>query len=235
MNGVFVTGTGTEVGKTVIASALAATLAARGERVAVFKPVVTGLDERGELPPDHELLRRSAGSGQQPDAVAPYRFGPPVSPHLAAVFAGTRLDPRRLLEQAGLAARGGRFLVTEGVGGLMVPLTANYLVRDFAADLALPMIVVGQPGLGTINHTLLTVEAARACGLELVGVVLTPWPARPSEMELSNRDTLARLTGLPVHAVPRLKISAAGVAPLGDVLAEDLLEPARHGARRLAA
>src|SRR5439155_996140 len=100
---VFVTGTGTEVGKTVVAAAIARTLAADGARVTVFKPAVSGLDEGGE--PDHALLRRAAASEQSDDQIAPYRYGPPVSPHLGAELAGERIEPPRLIA-AGLAAAG---------------------------------------------------------------------------------------------------------------------------------
>ncbi len=88
MRGVFVTGTGTEVGKTVVAAVIAHTLASEGETVAVFKPAVTGLEERGES--DHALLRRAAASSQSDEEIAPYRYGPPASPHLAAALAGER-------------------------------------------------------------------------------------------------------------------------------------------------
>ena len=84
-------------------------------------------------------------------------------------------------------------LVAEGVGGLLVPLTAEASVRDLAVQLRLPLVVAARPGLGTISHTLLTLEAARAAGLAVAAVVLTPWPAAPSAMEESNRATIARL------------------------------------------
>ena len=94
MSGVFVTGTGTEVGKTVVAATIARTAAAAGRRVAVFKPAVSGLEEGGE--PDHALLRRAAGSRQSDDEIAPYRYRPPVSPHLGAALAGESISPERL-------------------------------------------------------------------------------------------------------------------------------------------
>jgi dethiobiotin synthetase len=99
LNGVFVTGTGTEVGKTVVAAAIARTLAAEGKRVTVFKPAVTGLDDEGET--DHALLRRASGSSQSDEEIAPYRYGPPASPHLAAAAAGEEIDPERLRVAAG--------------------------------------------------------------------------------------------------------------------------------------
>jgi len=221
MRGVFVTGTGTEVGKTVVAAVLARTLASEGKRVAVFKPAVTGLDDHpnpeADGPetchidtfqarrPDHVVLREAAGSGQSDDEVAPYRYGPPMSPHLAAALVGEEIDPARLREGARAAADGADALVCEGVGGLLVPLAPGYLVRDFAVDLGLPLVIAASPGLGTINHTLLTIEAARA-GLEVGLVVLTPWPDSPTPIEESNRETIARLAAVRVETLPRLDL-----------------------------
>lgn len=214
LRGLFVTGTGTEVGKTIVASAIAAALAERGERVAVFKPAVTGLDEPGAELPDHELLRASACSAQAREDVAPYRFGPPVSPHLAAEQAGVRIEPGLLAARARRACAGADVLVVEGVGGLLVPLTPDYLVRDLARELGLPLIVVALPGLGTINHSLMTIESARSAGLEVRGVVLTPWPPEPAAIERSNRDTIAALSGVPVATLGRVEVSPS-VGPAG--------------------
>lgn len=204
MRGVFVTATDTGVGKTVVAAAIAAALHARGERVAAFKPVVTGTDKPADpdWPPDDVLL--AAAAGTTPDAVTPYRFGPPVSPHLAAQLAGTPLDPAALRAAFGERTAHADAVVVEGVGGLLVPLTPDYLVRDFARDLGLPLVVAARPGLGTINHTLLTLEAARAAGLTVAGVVLTPWPERPTTMEADNRATIARLGEIDIATLPPL-------------------------------
>jgi dethiobiotin synthetase len=204
--GIFVTGTGTEVGKTVIAAALARTLADEGLDVGVFKPAVTGLEDPGE--PDHALLRRAAGSDQSDEEVAPYRYGPPASPHLAAELASERIDPGRLVAAARAAGEGRDALVCEGVGGLLVPLAPGYLVRDLARELGLPVAVAASPGLGTINHTLLTVEAASAAGLEVAAVVMTPWPQTPDAIERSNRATVAEIAGVPIEALPRLDLAA---------------------------
>lgn len=200
----FVTGTGTAVGKTVVASVIARTLAVRGERVAVFKPAVTGLDELG--PRDHEVLRVAAGSRQSDEEIAPYRYGPPMSPHLAAELAGEEISPERLLNAARAAADRVDALVCEGVGGLLVPLAPTYSVRDLAVDLGLPLVVAAPPGLGTINHTLLTIEAARAAGLEVAAVVPTPWLDEPGEVERSNRETIAALGEVEVATLPRLDL-----------------------------
>jgi dethiobiotin synthetase len=209
--GVFVTGTGTEVGKTVVAAAIARTLVGEGRSVGVFKPAVTGLDEGGET--DHALLRRASGSSQSDAEIAPYRYGPPASPHLAAALAGERIDPEVLRQTARVAGEGADVLVCEGVGGFLVPLTDEYLVRDLAVDLGLPLVIAAAPGLGTINHTLLTVESARAAGLEVLAVVLTPWPARPTELEASNRETIAALGRVRVMTLPHLDLAAPDTWP----------------------
>jgi len=91
--------------------------------------------------------------------------------------------------------------VAEGVGGLLVPITPGYLVRDLAIDLGLALVVAARTGLGTINHTLLTVEAARAAGLRMAGIVMTPWPRAPEPIELSNRETVERLSGVAVSGL----------------------------------
>jgi dethiobiotin synthetase len=225
--GIFVTGTGTEVGKTVVAAAIAHTLAAEGRRVAVFKPCVTGLDEfttadgpicraipdKSAHRPDHEVLREAAGSTQSDGEIAPYRYGPPASPHLAAALGGEEIDPKRLREAAAAAANGAEEIVCEGVGGLLVPLGPGYLVRDLAADLGYPLLLVASPGLGTINHTLLTLESARAGGLEVASVVLTPWPDQPTEIERSNRETIAAVGEVTVQTLPRLDLAEPSTWP----------------------
>jgi dethiobiotin synthetase len=215
LRGVFVTGTDTGVGKTVVAAALAAALRADGVDVAAFKPAVTGLDEPdADRPADHELL--AAAAGQAPDEVAPHRFGPAVSPHLAAELAGSALDPTALVA----AARGLRadVVVAEGVGGLLVPLTLGYTIRDLAIDLGWPVVVAARPGLGTINHSLLTVEAARAGGLDVRAVVLTPWPAQPSAMHRSNVEAIERLAAIEVATLGQVGLDVAALARAGATL-----------------
>lgn len=203
--GVFVTGTGTEVGKSVVAAVIAAEAAAEGLSVAVFKPAVSGLDEGGEA--DHELLARASGSAQGEDEIAPYRYGPPVSPHLAAEMAGEEIDADLIERAAEDAAAGAEAVVVEGVGGLMVPLRPDYLVRNLAAQLGHPLVIVAHAGLGTINHTLLTIEAAWTAELEVRVVVLNRWPAEPGRLEESNRETIAELTGVEVATLGEVDLA----------------------------
>lgn len=231
MRGLFVTGTGTGVGKTIVSAALLAAMRAAGEPVRAHKPVVTGLAEpSGEWPADHELL--AAAAGMDPDEVAPLRFEPAVSPHLVAAMESSPIDARGVVERARAAgAPAGAdgepeppgsqspTLIVEGIGGLLVPLAENFSVCDLAVELALPVVLAATPGLGTINHTLLTLAAARSAALDVRAVVLTPWPAEPSELERSNRETIARLgrveaATLPVAEKPHL----AELARLGGTL-----------------
>jgi dethiobiotin synthetase len=149
-------------------------------------------------PADHELLARAAGMDAR--EVTPVTFAPAVSPHLAAELAGARIEPADLVAHARAL---GEPLVAEGVGGLLVPLTTGYSVRDLAVDLGLPLVIAARPGLGTISHTLLTIEAARAAGLEVRCVVMTPWPDEPDAMQRSNRATVEQLGAVSVHGLPQ--------------------------------
>ncbi len=214
--GLFVTGTDTGIGKTVLAAALIAAMRASGLAVTAYKPAVSGLDEPAERwPADHVLL--GSLCGMAPEEVAPLRYGPAVSPHLAAQLAGEPVHDSELLQAAraatASAAERDAILVVEGVGGLLVPLTGTLSVRSLAAELALPVLIAARPGLGTINHTLLSIEAARAAKLDLRAVVLTPWSGHPSAMELSNRQTIEALGEIEVAGLPHI------AAPSADLLA----------------
>jgi dethiobiotin synthetase len=217
VRGCFVTATDTGVGKTILAAALVASLRARGEEVSVRKPVVTGVDEHDPgAPIDHELL--ASLSGERPEAVSPARYGPAVSPHLAAELAGHAIDVGALLD----GLRGAGPVIVEGIGGLLVPLAEGWDVRRLARELGLGVVVAARPGLGTINHTLLTIEAARAADLDLRAVVLTPWPAEPGVLERSNLTTIERLGEIEVATLATVpEISAAAFASAGDSLPYD--------------
>jgi dethiobiotin synthetase len=204
LRGLFVTGTDTGVGKTVLAAAIVAALRSDGVAVRPIKPVMTGLDEPAcaEWPHDHELLARV--SGLRPSEVAPFTFGPAVSPHLAAELAGKPLPGERLQASVREAAGGAEAVVVEGVGGLLVPLSGSCDVRELARALGMPLVIAARPGLGTINQTLLTLEAARRAGLKVASVVLTPWPDNPGMIERSNRATISRLGNVEVATLARV-------------------------------
>jgi dethiobiotin synthetase len=225
LRGCFVTGTDTGVGKTVLAAAIVARLRALGAEVRAIKPLITGLDDPPDpdWPPDHELLARVAGC--EPRDVILAGYGPPVSPHLAIELAGATAPTLESLADGvrAIAREGGAGSITvvEGVGGLLVPLGPDADVRDLARALGLPLVIAARPGLGTISHTLLTLEAARSAGLTVTGVVLTPWPREPSVMERSNLATIAdrgevEVVTLPAvaRAEPGLLAAAGGELPL---------------------
>lgn len=190
--------------------------------MAAAKPVVTGLVEpEPGVPADHVLL--ASCTGQRPEEVCPRTFGPALSPHLAARLAGMPLDPGELAESIRSAAPAGGTLVVEGVGGLLVPFDdQGYDVRALAVSLGLPVVIAARPGLGTINHTLLTVEAAWSAGLDVRGVVLTPWPAKPSEVERSNATTIAALGEVTVSTLRRAEaLTLKALASAGGALPVD--------------
>jgi dethiobiotin synthetase len=219
LRGCFITGTDTGAGKTVLAGALTAALRKRGFDAVARKPVITGLDEPEHpcWPRDDELL--AAVSDCRPEAVSCVRFGPPVSPHLAAKLAGTRIDPAELLAAVRAAADAHDLVIVEGVGGLLVPLHESFDVLALAGALGLPVVVAARAGLGTINHTLLTLQAARAGGLAIAGVVLGPWPRYPGRLHESNRETIERLGGVAVSLLPELpRFDTALMAAAGETL-----------------
>ena len=160
MNGYFVTGTDTNVGKTVLSALLVAALDA-----AYWKPIQTGASEGT----DRESVRRWTEAEEDRLPAEQYRFDPPVSPHLASREAGVRIS----LEAFELppAPRGRRWIV-EGAGGVMVPLNERDLMRDLMRRLGLPVVVAARTSLGTINHTLLTLAALREARLPICGVAL---------------------------------------------------------------
>ena len=200
---VVVTGTDTEVGKTAVTAALAAAYAGQGRSVCVVKPVQTGVARDGA----GDLQEVSRLAGPLP-TVEPARLPDPLAPDLAARVAGIRLPS--LEEQAGViseaASRHDRVLV-EGAGGVTVRLGEGWSLLDLGGlvgrTLRVVVVVVARPGLGTLNHSLLTVQALRAAGLAVRGLVLGSWPADPGLTERLNREELPGLTGTPVlGAVP---------------------------------
>ncbi|HET9050869.1 MAG TPA: dethiobiotin synthase, partial [Candidatus Dormibacteraeota bacterium] len=235
------TGTDTGVGKTVLTAGIAAALRREGVRVDAVKPVATGV-EAGEAGEDAELLARA--TGQAPERCAMVRLALPRSPLAAAGAAGTVVDVDalvgRLLDRA--AGDGADLLLAEGVGGLLVPLTPAETVVTLVRRLGAPVLVAARAGLGTINHTALTVLAARQAGVEVLGVVLLDVdggcdPAFSAE----NARTIAaqcdvevlgvlRYLGAPADAGTRaLPLAGVDVEALAEAVGEDLdLAPLRR-------
>jgi dethiobiotin synthetase len=194
--GLFITGTDTAVGKTTVAAALAAGLRAAGIDVGVMKPVETG--RRHWRRSDGARLIRAAGVRDPAALVSPYRFAAPLSPLAAARMAGRRISLARLARAYRALARRHRVMLVEGSGGLLVPLDGAATMAELARRLGLPVVIVARAGLGTLNHTLLTVEAARRRGLRIAGVILTSPTARRDPSVAQNGALLRRSTGVPV-------------------------------------
>ncbi|MFA5517234.1 MAG: dethiobiotin synthase [Desulfuromonadales bacterium] len=190
--GLFVTGTDTGVGKTLVGAALARFLKLRGTDVGVMKPVETGVADPARLGPDGELLRWAADSDDPPEIVSPFRLRTPLAPAVATEVEGSPPLPfSSLVNTARELASRHQFLLVEGAGGLMVPLSGGLLVADLVRELGFPLLVVCRPDLGTLNHTLLTVFAARNMGLPMAGIVLNGMPAAPNAAEESAPHALA--------------------------------------------
>jgi dethiobiotin synthetase len=200
--GLFFTGTDTGVGKTLVTAAVARALRARGREVVVCKPVATGARPVGGgwLSDDTAALAEAAGLDDDWEAVTPFAFPDPVAPPLAARRRGTTLDLGDIVTAVRRRQRPQAALLVEGVGGLLCPLTETDTVADLARQLALPLIVVARRSLGTLNHTLLTLEAARVRGLALAGVVVSETAPPEGLADETNVDELHRL-GVPVLAV----------------------------------
>lgn len=215
--GIFITGTDTGVGKTTVSTALAILLRQRGVRVGVMKPVTSGCIERdGRLiSEDAELLAAGAGI-EVSDEVAPYLLREPVAPSAAAEKEGVRIEFSRILAAYHRLADSFDFIIVEGAGGLMVPLSGGLLVADLVKLLALPLLVVARPDLGTVNHTLLTCFAARHLDLEVRGVVVNGFPEQPGLAESSAPHMIDSLSGAPLLGrFPHIKADSPWEAAQG--------------------
>lgn len=194
MSVVVITGTGTGVGKTVATAALASVAQSAGIDVAVCKPVQTGSDEDDDLA---EVARLSGVA----ELVSVARYPEPLAPAAAAEAAGRPLPSApEILDAVRSVDRSGRLALVEGAGGLLVELAADEVtLRDLAGELGAAVLVVCQAGLGTLNHTALTLEALERKGLSCAGLVIGAWPDSPGAAEIYNRGALERLA--PVRAV----------------------------------
>lgn len=207
--GLLVTGTDTGVGKTVVAAAIARALHESGRRVGVLKPVVSGIELRadGWVSEDVDRLRSSIGEDVAAERVAPLRYIEPLAPSIAARREGCALRLETLLVATSNALDWWRddyraeIVVVEGVGGLLCPVAEEATVADLAVALEFPLVIVARRALGTLNHTLLTVEAALSRSLRVAGIVLnSPEPETGSMAEQTNADELSRFLpdGIPI-------------------------------------
>jgi dethiobiotin synthetase len=187
-----ITGTDTGVGKTVATAAIAWALAGAGRAVGVFKPAQTGVAD--DQPGDADFVLTALGSAQPPLSAYGCRFREPAAPLVAAQAEGKRVDVAGICAAYDSLRRTYDVVLVEGAGGLVVPVAEAYSMADLARELGLPLIVVARPGLGTLNHTLLTLEAARARGLSVLGVLLCGW-REPADLATLTNPALLRALG----------------------------------------
>jgi dethiobiotin synthetase len=216
-----VTGTDTGVGKTVVAGAIADWFKRRGAHVGVLKPAATGCVRRREglVSEDAEFLAHCADTRFPLDVVCPQRFVEPLAPAVAAERAGVTLDWEAVQRSIDAMSRGSGVLIVEGVGGVMVPMDARHTFLDVCRWLGAPVVVVARPALGTINHTLLTVDALRRAGVAVAGVVINGYPAEtPPAAEETNPRAIERWGKVKVLSiVPEEKVG--GLALPGGIVA----------------
>ncbi len=223
---IFITGTGTGVGKTVTGRAILAALRERGVRAAPFKPVETGClagPDGSLVPEDAMALLAAAGLRADVDVplerVCPCRFPDPVSPHLAAERVGSFIDPETILAAFRALKKTFGFISAESAGGLLVPLRPGFLMIDLVKRLKLPVLLVSRDELGAINHTLLSIEALRRRRIPDLGVVFVRTPSGPA-----GDDPWGNARAVSEHGETRVLATIPWLDPLDDAAL------ARHGA-----
>ncbi len=235
MSGWFVTGTDTSVGKTVIAGALALLLRERAQRVGVFKPVATGCrrDMRlGLVCEDAEFLAHCADAGENLATINPIRYAGDLAPMVAAEHHRRGIDWEAIDRSWQRIRQSADWVVVEGAGGLLVPIDRSTSMADLAGRLGLPLVIVARPNLGTINHTLLTIEGARARKLPIAAVVINGYrPASATLAEETSPEVIGRLAGIRIPIVvpfdPRTDIRQG-------IIGESVLYPLRDFVRTAA-
>ena len=198
--GVFVTGTDTSVGKTMVAAGLVGLLKKEGIDVGVMKPVASGAIEcdSGQLiSQDVEMLVRFSGAKDSWELINPYCLATPVTPALAAKIEGIGIDLDRIKQCFEAISVEHKFIVVEGAGGVMTPLSDNLVVADLIRFLDLPAIIVSRPDQGTINHTLLTIECLRNRQLKALGFFFNRFPDFPNLAESTNAEIVTTVSGVP--------------------------------------
>jgi len=214
----FVTGTDTGVGKTIVIACLISVFKKYQIDVGVMKPIETGVDSNcsSSANSDALFLMEVAGCEDSLAEVSPIRLKPAASPYQAALLENRHLDVESIKENLDrLSARHDCMLV-EGIGGLLVPITTSYSVEDLIIELGLPVIVVARNQVGTLNHTLLTLRAAKQKGISVCGVILNQTrPEDPTEIERGQAKIIQELSGIPVLGeCPYFEsVNAHGLAP----------------------
>lgn len=195
--GIFITGTDTGVGKTIVTAAVAAAFTAHGVNTGIMKPITAGGAGSRTGLSDPDWLVSAMGVSDPPDLIAPYRFRTAAAPLIAAARDGLAIEPARIIGALQALAARHDCVVVEGIGGVLVPVTPDLFVADLAGQMGLPVLVVARTSLGSINHTLLTLDCLRSRGVPILGLVFnhpTRPPMAPEESETVT--TILRLSGV---------------------------------------
>lgn len=203
-HGIFVTGTDTDVGKTFIAAGIASALKRQGINVGVMKPVHTGCKTKNGviIPTDSLVLVRAAAVNNPMDLVTPYMFKEPVAPYVAARKNNKRINPTRIMISFNKLCTKHDYMVVEGIGGVLVPITRNFYVADLIKKFNIPALIVTRPGLGTINHTMLTINYLKDLKIPIAGVLINySKKGKKTLFEKTCAETIERISGIPVLGV----------------------------------
>lgn len=200
----FITGTDTGVGKSVVASAIAARLhTSSGRRVGAIKPVASGCDFRDGRIVNEDAERLSAAIGRRlpMDVICPQQYCSQLTPAVAARVEGRPLDWGAIQRALDVVEAQSDVMIVEGAGGLFAPLDDDHTVLDVIRMLGVPALCVSRPTLGTINHTAMTVDTMRCHDVACCGVVVNRYPAQPNIAEQTNLEQIARWSRVPVRCV----------------------------------
>ena len=204
VKGIFITGTDTEVGKTVVAAGLAGAIKAKGINVGVMKPVATGAIRTPErlISTDVQFLLKSIECDDEPDLVNPITIELPLSPLVASRLDKFEIELDKIRDAYCKLSQRHDFIVVEGIGGILVPIKEDYFVSDMIKELGLPVIIVARPGLGTINHTLLTAREAQQRGIEVRGFIINGMNQQKAGIaEKTNPEVIKEMSCLPLLGV----------------------------------
>lgn len=227
-SGLFITGTDTGVGKTLIAGAIARILSEQGVNVGVFKPVATGCrhSREGLVSSDAEFLAYCAGCEYPLSVLNPIRYATPAAPIVSADFENREVDFEHIASAYKYICDNSDLVIVEGIGGICVPISAQVEVLDLAVEFNLPVVIVSRPDLGTINHTLLTADAVRGANLNLAGVVINGYnEAQAGPAETTCPQVIANCGNVNVlSVVPFDETADIETGNLGEVIIDSLLD-----------
>ncbi|MBI4652590.1 dethiobiotin synthase [Candidatus Desantisbacteria bacterium] len=195
--GIFITGTDTGIGKTIVSAGIARALSTMGFNIGVMKPIATGAikSKNGLISEDAIFLKESITSPDPLSLINPSVYYHPLAPSVAAQISGTPVNIKKIMKCFSILKKKHDFIIVEGIGGIMVPITHNYMVADMIKEMNLPAVIVTRPGLGTINHTLLTLECAKTHGIKIKGIIFNHSQPEPKILAIkTNPEAIKTLS-----------------------------------------